>query len=69
MDIVENKISDLKNNTVNAIKSLIRDAAEENRTIEFEFEKNVYSLNYPYPYNKVSITINGGFNPESILKK
>lgn len=68
MDIVENKIPDLKNNTVNAIKSLIRDAAEENRTIEFEFEKNVYSLNYPYPYNKVSITINGSFNPESILK-
>lgn len=67
IDIVENKISDLKDNTVNAIKSLIRDAAEESISIEFEFEKNVYSLNYLYPYNKVSITINGSFNPKSIL--
>lgn len=68
MDLVENKMPELRDNTVNVIKSLIRNTAEENKSIEFEFNKNVYSLNYPYPYDKVAININDGFNSKSTLK-
>jgi uncharacterized protein with HEPN domain len=70
LDIVKNKVPELKNNIVNIFKSLIKEADENNKPIEFEFDKNVYSLNYTYPYDKVVITINGeSFNSKSIPKK
>ena len=70
LDIVKNKVPELKNNTVNTLKSLIKEAVKNNKPVEFESDKNVYSMNYIYPYDKVNITINGeSFNSKLILKK
>ncbi|MHB1665185.1 MAG: HepT-like ribonuclease domain-containing protein [bacterium] len=71
LDIVKNDIPEFKEKTSNIISSLIKENLENKKPVEFEFEKKIYSLEYPYPYNdKINIiTDNDNFNLKTILMK